>query len=245
MKNSAWVLIILLLFVSSNESPAQSSEYLVKSQTLNMRAGPGTDCAVLHTLSKGEPVTVLDRLANGWWQVQSRGEVGYVSGKFLARADAGGYGGWEKSDLTSSGEPECFNLSPKYDEELDNFLRVTVGSNTDVVIKLMKYHTNECIRYVYVRSGDVFHVRNIPEGVYYLKIAYGRDWRQKVIDGQCYGKFMRNAQYERGRETLDFRIRETSDGYQIPSFELSLDVIRTSGGNTFHSNNISESEFNR
>jgi len=56
---------------------------------------------------------------------------------------------------------------------------------------------------------------------------------------------MIDSQYERGKENLDFRVRETQDGYQIPMFELFLDVIRVSGGNVFHSNSISEAEFNK
>lgn len=244
MKPSSWIILACLFCLLADDSSAQSDEYVVGSQTLNMRAGPGTDYYVVSKLSQGEFVTVLDKLPSGWWQVQYRDEVGYVAGKYLTKPDSR-YWGWERTDMSSGAEPGCFNFSPEYDYDLDNHLKVTVGSNTDVVIKVMKYYTDECIRYVYVRSGDVFYIRNVPQGVYYLKIAYGRDWRQKVIEGQCYGKFIRNAQYEKGKETLNFRIKKTYGGYQIPYFELSLDVIRTYGGNTFHSNNISEAEFNK
>jgi hypothetical protein len=117
------------------------------------------------------------------------------------------------------------------------------------------YYEDECIRIVYVRSKDTYEIRNIPEGRYYLKIAYGKDYRQKVVDNQCYVKFMQNAQYEKGVEVLDFnKIKqpdkkignEIYENWNVPSFELSLDVIVTKGTkSTFKSNDISEAEFNK
>jgi hypothetical protein len=156
--------------------------------------------------------------------------------------------GWNKKHYKSGETPECENVDPQYDYKLDNYLKVNVGSNTDVVIKLMKkqYGGDLCIRVVYIRSNETYYLKNIPEGNYYLKIAYGSDWRQKIVDQQCYGKFMKNAQYEIGKERLDYNVIHKNDGYQVPSFELSLDVIVKRGTKpTFNSNDISEAEFNK
>jgi len=236
---------ILLGWLCTFISFAQTSDYIVNSPRLAMRSGPGNGYKVIHTLSEGEAVSVLKRLNSGWWQIEHQGVAGYALGKYLAKTDTNAYRGWEKTSLASGDKPDCFNFSSACDSTLDNYLKVNVGSNTDVVIKLMNLDTEQCIRYVYVNSGENLYIRNIPQGVYCLKIAYGRDWRQRVIEGQCYGKFMIDSQYERGKENLDFRVRETQDGYQIPMFELFLDVIRVSGGNVFHSNSISEAEFNK
>jgi hypothetical protein len=153
--------------------------------------------------------------------------------------------GWEKKNLSSGDTPGCFTFSAQYDSTIDNFLKINVGSNTDVVVKLINDITDQCIRYIYVKSGWNYYLRNIPEGIYYLKIGYGQDWNEKVLDNnQCYGKFMRNALYEKGREKLDFNLIMTEDGSQIPMYELFLDVTAGSG-NEFHTNNINEAEFNK
>jgi hypothetical protein len=129
---------------------------------------------------------------------------------------------------------------------MDNYLRVIVGNNTDVVVKLMKKsYSDECIRIVYVRAGDSYDIRNIPEGLYYLKIAYGRDYRQKIEGSQCKVRFVKSPLYEKGEEILDFRRRNIPGGYQEPSYELTLNVISTYGGSEFNSNTISEAEFNK
>lgn len=164
------------------------------------------------------------------------------------------YRDWNKIDLKTGSRPDCFNFEPKYDYDLDNRLSVKVGSNTDVVIKIIDLESNLCIRYVYIRSNSTFDIRNIPQGKYYLKIAYGSDWRQKVENGECKGKFVKNALYKRGEEILDFNKKfkgVTNDGeyeytnYEIPSFSLSLDVISSAfDSNNFDTNVITEEEFN-
>jgi hypothetical protein len=108
-----------------------------------------------------------------------------------------------------------------------------------------QYSGDICTRIVFIRSNETYYLRNIPEGNYYLKIAYGSDWRQKIIDLQCYGKFMKNAQYEIGNEILNYNITQKYNRDQVPSYELSLDVIVKRGAkSTFKSKDITEREFN-
>ncbi len=152
--------------------------------------------------------------------------------------------GWEEENISNGELPDCYNFIPQFGS-IDNFLEVKVGSNTDVVIKVMNLENNNCIRYVFVNSGTTYQLINIPEGQYYLKIAYGEDWFSKVENGQCTGKFVRNAMYEKGEDVMDFNIQHTIDGYNIPSFRLELDVISSNISNSFNSQNISEDEFNK
>ncbi|MBS1770498.1 MAG: hypothetical protein JSS77_12605 [Acidobacteria bacterium] len=161
---------------------------------------------------------------------------------------------WEPVAYSNGQAPECYNYSPRYDRKLDNELRVTVGGGTDVVIKVMQVNA-VCIRYVYINSGTTYSIRNIPEGQYYMKIAYGKRWVEKQEAGMCIGKFASNPLYEKGEDILDFRTRHTGISYQngqqyenfeIPSYEIKLDVV----SNGFLSNNlntdgISEAEFNQ
>jgi hypothetical protein len=128
---------------------------------------------------------------------------------------------------------------------VENYLNLIVGGGADVVIKLIDLQTDICSRYVLVNSNSSFRISNIPEGKYYLKIAYGKKWFSKISDGICIGKFTSNAIYEKDEETLDFRLSQETDGYSIPSYEVSLDVVSSVIQNSLSSNEISEEEFNR
>ena len=152
--------------------------------------------------------------------------------------------GWQEQNIKNGQLSSCYNFRPKKGD-VDNHLEVYVGSGTDVSIKVMDSNTNKCVRYVFINSGSTYSINNIPEGQYYLKIAYGKDWLSKVKNGQCIGKFMRNPLYEKGEEIMDFNVQNTISGYSIPSFTLQLDVVSNDISNSFSSQNISESEFNQ
>jgi hypothetical protein len=229
-------------------------KYIVTSQTLNMRSGPGTEHKVIKSLSIGDIVTLIKKYDSNWWEVAINEDRGYLYSSYL-KIDP--ESGWEKKNYESGATPDCENVTPKYDSEIDNFLRVKVGTGTDVIIKLMKKggYNDECIRIVYIRSGDTFEIKNVPEGQYYLKIAYGKDYRKKISDGICFVKFTKNAHYEKGIEILDFNLIKNPDrrigdriyeSWSVPSFELFLDVIETYGADKkFKANSISEEEFNK
>ena len=248
---STFLLLVTLTMLCSAQTTEQ---YLVNSKTLNVRSGPGKEYEVTKTLSMGDAVTLNEKYENGWWSVDFNGTKGYVFSSLL-KIDP--YSGWEKKNYRSGVTPECENVTSQYDYQLDNYLRLNVGTLTDVVVKIMKseYNKDECVRIVYVRSRDTYDIKNIPEGRYYLKIAYGKDYRKKIVDNLCYVKFMKNAQYEKGSEILDFyKIKKpnqtigdkTYENWSVPSFELSLDIIVAKGTkSTFKSNDISEATFNQ
>ncbi len=154
--------------------------------------------------------------------------------------------GYEASNYSTGNTPDCFNFTPKYDYSLDNKLEVSVGSTTDVAIKLISYSTGKCIRYVYIRSGATYDLTHIPQGKYYTKIAYGTDWRQKIVNGKCIGKFVSNSLYKKGSKVLNFnKIYKGADQY-IPSFSLELSVKSTSFDiDKYDTNNINEDDFNQ
>jgi len=232
----------MFLLICSNIF-SQTETYTVTSGILNIRNGQGTQYSILHQLSAGDQVEVIEKNQSGWWQVQFSEFKGYVFAKYLKRDE---YADWEKRSYASGTTPDCENVSPEYDKDLDNHLKIQVGSNTDVVVKMMRKtsYGDRCIRVVYVNSGDIYYMRNIPEGIYYLKIAYGKDYRQSIVDGKCYIKFIKSAQYEKGSETMDFTVIKTEQRTSVPYFELFLDVVTTTNANKFQTGNISEAEFN-
>lgn len=152
------------------------------------------------------------------------------------------YKDWESPNLVTGEAPDCYNFRPEYDKSIKNKLIIKVGSHTDVVLKLMNSN-DVCIRYVYIRSGDTYTIKNIPEDIYYTKIAYGHNWKQLITEKKCTGKFTSKAMYKLGKERFNFFIVHKESSYEIPSYSLSLDVV-SSNGNNFDTGNINEDEFN-
>jgi hypothetical protein len=161
--------------------------------------------------------------------------------------------GWDSTKYYTGNSPACYNYHARFDKSINNRIEVHVGSETDVVIKLINVETNKSIRYTYIQGGDVYNIRHIPEGKYYLKIAYGRDWRQKIINKKCTGKFVLNSVYRKGDKIFDFSkiyagIKNENGHkyrtYSIPYFILSLSVMQTDSSNRFQTNKISEENFN-
>jgi|GEM_PF-742964 len=231
----------------------EGETYTVSARALNMRAGPSKTATQIGTLKQDDLVELINAENESWWLIDNGMIRGYVSSQYL-KGDP--YLGWEKKNYRSGITPECENVNPKYDYKIDNYLRVIVGSNTDVVVKLMQVNSPKdvCVRVVYVSSGDVFSLKNIPEGKYYLKLAYGNDYRQKIVDDVCYIKFTKDAIYEKGTEELDYyKIKKPNqtignsvyESWDIPSYELHLEVVSSNYLDAFDANKISEEEFNR
>ncbi len=215
IKSLALLLLITILFTSCNNQSSSSQENTPENGDLN------------NTFIEQSPTVELTP------------EQKYEQEKEKLISE-----GWQEQDIQNGQLPSCYNFKPQK-SNVDNYLEVYVGSGTDVSIKVMNLSTDKCVRYVFINSGSTYTIRNIPEGSYYLKIAYGKNWLSKVESGRCVGKFIRDPMYEKGEDIMDFNIQYTADGYSIPSFKLQLDVVSNSISNSFNSQNISESEFNK
>lgn len=152
--------------------------------------------------------------------------------------------GWKDEHVKNGIMPNCYNYVSVRDT-IQNYLKVNVGSGTDVAIKVMELETDKCIRFVFINSNSTYKIENIPQGRYYVKIAYGKNWMSKTEKGFCEGKFISSPLYERGDEIMDYNLIRLPNGYNVPSFELSLDVISNSPIDEFSSSTISEEEFNK
>ncbi|MDB4742784.1 SH3 domain-containing protein [Cyclobacteriaceae bacterium] len=235
------ILLIMILMLSKVAKSQVDEVYIVTADNLNVRSGPGTTYGIVTQLKKGQEVVVTEIYNSSWFKVDIGFNAAYVFSKLITNDPT-----WKKLYLSNGSDPYCKNITPREDTEMDNYLKIKVGSNTDVVIKLMRIsnYSELCVRIAYVRSNDSFEIKNIPEGKYYLKMAYGRDWRQKNVAGRCYGKFMRSPLYKKGDQVLDFNLQQNADGYSIPSFELSLDIVASDFQDDFQTNGITEEEFN-
>jgi len=257
MKNTLLFSFCLIALFTANKVYSQDS-YVVNTPTLNVRTEPSTKAEIIGKLASGDVVSIINSSNPDWWKISFYGTEGFVSAKFLITLEASEqYKDWEKENSNTGDNPDCENITPRYDKDLDNQLLIHVGTNADVVVKLMDTY-GECIRIAYIKAGDDYSINNIPEGIYYLKIAYGKDFRKYTKEGQCIVKFMRDAVYEKGSEKLDYykvKKPDTREGdyivshWTLPSFELSLNIEFTSMGindsRDFHSKKISETDFNR
>ncbi|RKN07342.1 hypothetical protein D7036_07750 [Aquimarina sp. BL5] len=162
------------------------------------------------------------------------------------------FASWEKKTYKSGATPKSFNFKGKFEYKLDNYLKVDVGNNTDVVVKLVKMgkteKDDETVRIVYINSGSTQFIRNIPQGEYYCVIAYGKEWKESPSkNGKRQGTFTKNPLYEKGQDILDYNTIKTSEGINVPSYSLSLDLMPNG---TLYNNdaedqdNIDASKFN-
>ncbi|RZS99995.1 SH3 domain-containing protein [Aquimarina brevivitae] len=162
------------------------------------------------------------------------------------------FASWEKKDYKSGETPKSFGkFKGEFDYKLDNYLKINVGKNTEVVVKLVKMGKtpadDKTIRVNYIKSNSTQFIRNIPEGEYYCVIAYGKDWRETNEGGKVIGTFTKNALYEKGQDILNFNAIKTDKGINIPSYTLSLDLMDngTLGyDNNEDQDNISPDKFN-
>ena len=152
--------------------------------------------------------------------------------------------GWEEVSYKTGEKPNCISSAEKFDYKTEDFLRILLGRNTNVVIKVHNTVNDECIRCVFINAGESFEINNIPEGIYYLKIAFGNFWMQKEFGGQkCEGKFQQEVYYKKGDKLLDFNTVKTETGVKIPNFELKLEIFKKNKKNEYKSSQITEEEF--
>ncbi len=110
-----------------------------------------------------------------------------------------------------------------------------------MAVKIVDAYTNKCIRYVFVAENTTENIQMIPQGKYYLKLAYGKDWMEfDNGNGSLLGKFTRNVSYDRSNEIFDFGKKNSSS---IVSYVLQINVENSQHHNSFETVTISEADF--
>lgn len=151
---------------------------------------------------------------------------------------------FEEISYKTGEKPKCLLSAEKYDYKIENFLKIVVGRNTNVIVKVHNTVNDECIRTVFINPGESYEIKYIPEGIYYLKIAFGNFWMEKKLaDNKCEGKFQQEVYYKKGEKPLDFNTVKTENGIKIPNFELKLEIYKLNKKNEYKSTQITEEEF--
>ncbi len=149
--------------------------------------------------------------------------------------------GWTFETLSDSELAEEYGVKPVYGLQ-DNYFDIVIGEGCAVAIKIVNASTDRCIRYVYVPENGSVTISEIPQGLYYLKLAYGRDWMELKTDSLVYGRFTKGVFYERSTNTYDFGKKNSQD---FVNFRLEINVVDGEAENNFHTEQISEEEFER
>lgn len=147
--------------------------------------------------------------------------------------------GWTYEELSDSELGEEYGVKPIYGIQ-DNYFDITMGEGYSVAVKIVDAQTDKCIRYAVVPENSTTTVTQIPQGRYYLKLAYGKDWMELQTDSMIIGKFTRNAFYERSRQMYDFGKKNSM---QEVNYDLRINVREAAGMNNFETSPISEEEF--
>lgn len=151
--------------------------------------------------------------------------------------------GWHFPNSQYSGElPNKFGIKSIYGQ-YDNYFDIEMGKGCDVIVKIINSRTNECIRFVYVPENSTINIQMIPQGEYYLKLAYGKGWMEhKEENDMVRGKFTENVVFERSIDQFDFGAKNSSD---IVNNILCINVKDTELLHNFNTFEISEEEFNK
>lgn len=155
--------------------------------------------------------------------------------------------GYESAFVTT-GDLNCSNIIPKYDYSIETELSIKNIGNTDLVSKLMNKNEDIAYRIVYIRPQETVVIKNIPQGIYYLKHAAGNNWYQKTLNDKCIGIFKFEHGYYLGDDLMDFNLTETSNSngrtINTPMYELQAGIVVTDQKRT-ERNKISSEQFHK
>lgn len=147
--------------------------------------------------------------------------------------------GWVAKTPETGELSNAFGTTNKYGTQ-NNYFDIIVGTGFDVAIKIVDCESGNCIRYVFVPEQSKFSVQDIPQGTYYLKLAYGKNWMELNNGINTIGKFYKNPFYERSKEVYDFGRKNSNE---FINYQLSINVVGDSTNNNFSTVKITEEEF--
>ena len=149
--------------------------------------------------------------------------------------------GWYVPKTVPEGElPKEYGVKSKFGQQ-DNYFDIEIGNGCDVAVKIVDASTDKCIRYVLVPENSSANVQMIPQGKYYLKLAYGKDWMEYDNgDGTITGKFTKNTSYDKSVDVFDFGKKNSSN---IVSYVLQINVLNSHLQNNFGTIEITEDDF--
>jgi hypothetical protein len=120
----------------------------------------------------------------------------------------------------------------KLDVASKNRLRIINKPESDMVAFLIDKATGTIVRNHFIKAGDTYEIKFIPDGDYILKVMFGNGWNheKKIAGEKIRGGFEENISYmifDNEAQTLQMRQTYESDSivkYSI--YEVSLNAIK-------------------
>ncbi len=147
--------------------------------------------------------------------------------------------GWTSVSHENGELGKEFGIDNKYGLQ-DNYFDITIGKGFNVAIKIMDSESGKCIRYIYVSEVSTATINDIPQGKYYLKLAYGNNWMELQTDSITIGKFTKDNLYERSKDVYDFGKKNSTS---IVNYQLKINVTENGTMNNFETIPITEKDF--
>jgi hypothetical protein len=134
----------------------------------------------------------------------------------------------------------------KVDIESGNMLRIKNTPKADAVVFLIDNQTHTVARNHYIKAGEQYEIKFIPDGEYYVKVMLGNDWNEDKISApsnKLRGGFEKSISFEvfdNPNQLLQMQKHEEEGSVKYSVYEISLNP--TTEGNA-KSSVVNESAF--
>ena len=170
----------------------------VKVEGLTVRKGPSTSTEAINGLSKNDKVDIIGEI-DGWYQIKLKGEVGYVSAKYISDTKVTETTSRSGSTIRNAEEQEKTeeveetNTETEETEETDETDTNTVSSSTGISGAEVVEYAKQYLGYKYVAGGSSpsigFDCSGFTTYVYkHFGISLNRSSRDQIKNGVAVSK---------------------------------------------------------
>lgn len=157
----------------------------VKVEGLTVRKGPSTSTEAINGLSKNDKVDIIGE-TDGWYQIKLKGEVGYVSAKYISDTKVTETTSRSGSTIRNAEEQEKT-------EEVEETNTETVSSSTGISGAEVVEYAKQYLGYKYVAGGSSpskgFDCSGFTTYVYkHFGISLNRSSRDQIKNGVAVSK---------------------------------------------------------
>ncbi len=170
----------------------------VKVEGLTVRKGPSTSTEAINGLSKNDKVDIIGE-TDGWYQIKLKGEVGYVSAKYISDTKVTETTSRSGSTIRNAEEQEKTeeveetNTETEETEETEETDTNTVSSSTGISGAEVVEYAKQYLGYKYVAGGSSpsigFDCSGFTTYVYkHFGISLNRSSRDQIKNGVAVSK---------------------------------------------------------
>ena len=164
----------------------------VKVEGLTVRKGPSTSTEAINGLSKNDKVDIIGE-ADGWYQIKLKGEVGYVSAKYISDTKVTETTSRSGSTIRNAEEQEKTEEVEETNTETEETDTNTVSSSTGISGAEVVEYAKQYLGYKYVAGGSSpsigFDCSGFTTYVYkHFGISLNRSSRDQIKNGVAVSK---------------------------------------------------------